>query len=100
MYFPATEGGQFNAKYYGEKVIPLMVSLYGKEAIRRVEYTMASAGQGGAKPELLAASHFYIRNRQAWDAGGMKAFPQLMAEGPKYTNLAPITADTEVTAVG
>jgi hypothetical protein len=100
LYFPATEGGQFDAKYYGEKVIPLMVSLYGKEAIRRVEYTIGSSGQGGTKPTMLAAAHFYIRNRQAWDAGGMKAYPQLMAEGPKYTNLIPITADTEVTAVG
>jgi len=99
-YFPATEGGHFDAKYYGEKVIPLMVSLYGKEAIRRIEYTMGSSGQGGAKPTMVAASHFYIRNRQAWDAGGMKAYPQLMAEGSKYTNLMPITADTEVTAVG
>lgn len=100
FYFPAREGGRFDATYYGEKVVPLMVSLYGKEAIRRIEFSTGTAGQGGATPPIAAASHFYIRNRQAWDAGGMKAYPQLTAEGPNYTTLVPIVADSEVVAVG
>jgi hypothetical protein len=99
-YFPAREGGNFDAKYYGEKVIPLMVSLYGSKAIRRVEFTMGSVAQGGGKPAVVASAHYYIRDRAAWDAAGMKAFPQLMAEGPKYTTLMPLAADMEVAAVG
>jgi hypothetical protein len=100
IYFPAKEGGTFDAKYYGEKVIPLMVSLYGAKSIRRIEYTLGSTGQGGGKPAVTASAYFYIRDRAAWDAAGMKAFPQLMAEGPKYTTLAPLVADMEVSAAG
>ncbi len=99
-YFPAKEGGTFDATYYGEKVIPLMVSIYGAKAIRRVEYTVGSTAQGGGKPPVVASAYFYIRDRAAWDAAGMKAFPQLMAEGPKYTTLTPLVADMEVTAAG
>jgi len=99
-YFPAKEGGTFDAKYYGEKVIPLMVSLYGSKAIHRVEFAVGSVAQGGGMPAVVASSHFYIRDRAAWDAAGMKAFPQLMAEGPKYTTLTPLVADMEVAATG
>lgn len=97
-YFPAQEGGKFDAKYYGEKVIPLMVQIYGKDAIRRIEFSIGSAGQGGNKPAVLGAAHYYIRDRAAWDAAGMKAFPQLMQEGPKYTTVRPVSADMQVVA--
>ncbi len=99
-YFPAANGGTFDAKYYGEKVVPLMVSLYGKKAIRRIEVGFGQAGQGGAKASLVASAHYYIRDREAWDAAGRQAFPQLMAEGPKYTTLMPLVANLEVTAIG
>jgi hypothetical protein len=99
-YFPAGPNATFDAKYYGEKVIPMMVSVYGSSAIHRIEVSMGSAGQGGSKPALVASAHFYIRDRAAWDAAGMKAYPQLMAEGPRYTTIMPFVADLEVTATG
>jgi hypothetical protein len=99
-YYPTSPEARFDVKYYGEKVIPLMVSLYGAKSIRRIEVTMGSSGQGGAKPAVVAASHFYIRDRAAWDANGMKAYPQLMAEGPKYSTIVPIIGDHEVSAAG
>jgi hypothetical protein len=99
-YYPASPEARFDVKYYGEKVVPLMVSLYGAKSIRRIEVTMGSNGQGGAKPAVVAASHFYIRDRAAWDAAGMKAYPQLMAEGPKYSTIVPIIGDHEVAAAG
>lgn len=98
-YFPAREGAQFDAKYYGEKVIPLMIKLYGAKSIRRVEFNMGAA-QGSAQPLVTAAAHFYVRDRAAWDAAGMQAYPQLMAEGPKYTTITPLVADMQVVAAG
>lgn len=99
-YYPASPEARFDVKYYGEKVIPLMVSLYGAKSIRRIEVTMGSNAQGGGKAPVVAASHFYIRDRAAWDAAGMKAYPQLMAEGPKYSTIVPIIGDHEVSAAG
>jgi hypothetical protein len=99
-YYPASPDARFDVKYYGEKVVPLMVSLYGAKSIRRIEVTMGSSGQGGAKPSVVAASHFYIRDRAAWDAAGMKAYPKLMEEGPKYSTIVPIIGDHEVAAAG
>ncbi|MET0282288.1 MAG: hypothetical protein ABW278_14355 [Steroidobacteraceae bacterium] len=97
-YFPTREGATFDAKYYGEKVIPLMIKLYGAKSIRRVQYTLG-VKQGEAAPALTAAAHFYIRDRAAWDAAGMQAYPQLAAEGPHYTTIRPWVADQEVVAV-
>jgi hypothetical protein len=99
-YFPASETSNFDAKYYGETVVPLMMKLYGDKAIRRVEINLGSGGQAGAKAAMVAAAHYYIRDRAAWDAAGMQAFPQLMAEAPKYTNIRPLMADMEVSAAG
>jgi hypothetical protein len=98
-YFPATAGAQFDAKYYGEKVIPLMIKLYGAKSIRRVEFNVGVA-QGGQAPQVVASSHFYVRDRAAWDAAGMNAFPKLMAEGPRYTTIRPLVADMQVVAAG
>jgi hypothetical protein len=98
-YWPTTEGAQFDVKYYGEKVIPLMIKLYGAKSIRRVEFSMGVA-QGGQAPTVAAASHFYVRDRAAWDAAGMQAYPQLMAEGPRYTTIRPLVADMQVAAAG
>jgi hypothetical protein len=99
-YYPASPQARFDVKYYAEKVVPLMVSLYGAQSVRRIEVTMGSNGQGGAEPAVVAASHFYIRDRAAWDAAGTKAYPQLMAERPKYSTIVPIIGDHEVSAAG
>jgi hypothetical protein len=98
-YFPTTEGAHFDAKYYGEKVIPLMIKLYGTSAIRRVEFNLGVA-QGGQVLLVTASAHFYIRDRAAWDAAGMQAYPQLTAEGPRYTTIRPLVADMQVVAAG
>jgi hypothetical protein len=98
-YFPATEGATFDARYYGDEVIPLMIKLYGAKAIRRVEFSLGAV-QGGQAPVVTASAHFYIRDRAVWDAAAMRAFPQLMAEGPKYTTIMPLTADMQVVAAG
>lgn len=98
-YFPATVGAKFDAKYYGEKVIPMMIRLHGARAIRRVEFNLGVV-QSGQAPAITAASHFYIRDRAAWDAAAMQAYPQLMAEGPRYTTIRPLMADMQVAAAG
>lgn len=98
-WFPTQEGKTFDASYYAEKVIPLMVKLYGTKAIRRVEFSLGAV-QGGAQPAQKAEAHYYIRDRAAWDAAGMQAGMQLMAEGPKYTTVVPFVADMVVAAAG
>ncbi len=98
-YFPATAGAQFDVKYYGEIVIPLMIKLYGAKSIRRVEFNVGVA-QGGQAPLVIASSHFYVRDRAAWDAAGMQAYPKLIAEGPRYTTIRPLVADMQVVGGG
>lgn len=96
-YFPGAQGARFDAKYYGEKVITQMIRLYGADSIRRVEFNTGVA-QGGQMPAVIATAHFYVRDRVAWDAAAMRAYPQLMAEGPKYTDIRPFVADMQVAA--
>ena len=98
-WFPTEDGKTFDAKYYGEKIIPLMVQLYGAKAIRRVEFSLGSA-PAGTQPPLTAAVHYNIRDRMAWNMAGMQAGMKLMAEGPKYTTMKPVMGDMVVSAVG
>lgn len=99
-YFPGREGGKWDAKYYVEQYLPKLVAAYGKNSIRRIEVGRGTAGQGGAKAAMVSGSHLYIRDRQSFDAAGMKAGMQLFQETPNYTNIMALFGFMKVHAAG
>lgn len=99
IYFPSKADGRFDAQYYGDKIIPMMVSLYGANSIQRIEFALG-AKTNGAAPVLVGSAHYYIRDRAAFDAAGLKVSQQLAAEAPRYTNITPMSVDMKVVAIG
>ena len=99
-FFLDKEGGRFDTKYYVDTVLPRMMDLYGPKALRRIEVCQGAAGQGGAKPLVLATTHLYIADQSAFFMAGRNVMPQLVAEGPNYTDIFPVVSQATVHAVG
>lgn len=99
-YFPAQEGKTFDPDYYANVYIPKLYSLYGSTATRRVEVTLASPELGNSRPHLLASSHVYVRDREAYDAAAGRSFAELMRDTGKYTTITPYFVDARLTAIG
>jgi hypothetical protein len=99
-YFADMPGGTgtFDANYYTEVYIPKLMSLYGENAIRRIETNIGMI-QGGQKPLHTASSHIFIRDRSAYDSANQGAFSELMKLGTRYTTLRPMWADLRLTAI-
>jgi hypothetical protein len=99
-YFMDKEGARFDTKYYVDTLVPKIMDLYGAQALRRIEVCQGAAGQGGAKPLVLAAAHLYYADQNAFFTAGRAALPQLMKESPNYTDIFPVVSQTTVHAVG
>lgn len=94
-YFPAKEGGTMDTKYFAETFYPKFVATYGPEAVRRIEVTSAAI----PKSMVVASTHVYINNPDAYDAAREKA-PELFAELKDYTNINPLQTLTRLHAFG
>ena len=99
-YFMDKEGARFDTKYYVDTIAPKIMELYGPQAVRRIEVCQGAAGQGGAKPLVLASAHLYYAEQGAFFTAGRAALPQLMKESPNYTDIFPVVSQTTVHAVG
>lgn len=99
-YFLDKEGARFDTKYYVDTIAPKIMELYGPHALRRIEVSQGAAGQGGAKPLVLASAHLYFADQNAFFTAGRAALPQLMKESPNYTDILPVVSQATVHAVG
>jgi hypothetical protein len=69
----------FDARLFVESYLPRLFSLYGAGALRRLEATLGME-QGGQKPAQIAAYHFYIGDRAAFDRSTPDVYMQLREE--------------------
>ena len=99
-FYRNAEGVRFDADYYSSKVIPLMVKLYGPQAISRIEFGVGARGDGGGAPSLSAAAHYYIKDPAAWAAANAAALGPLQAELSKFTDGTPLISSMQVAAAG
>lgn len=95
-YFPAKEGGTYDAKYFAETFYPKFASTFGPEAIRRIEVATAAT----PKAMVTASVHIYIRDEAAYDAAATTKAQELFAEARPYTNLSPVQSLAKVHALG
>jgi hypothetical protein len=88
----------FNTAYYTDTYLPKLRSYYNDSAVRRIEVFLG-VPQGGAKPAIVASTHLYIRDRDAYNAGNGEGQKELMQIDDKYTNAMQMWADSKVTAI-
>lgn len=96
---PAGNAPQFDERYYVEAFLPKLYSLYGSNAVRRLEATVGM-DQGGQKATQLAAYHIIIRDRGSYDQESQRAFGELQKDTGKFMqNIIPVFADMRITGV-
>lgn len=101
VYYPASATATFDRNYYLDQYLPKQYALYGTGAVRRIEVSYAARELGNNSPQLLVASHLYIRDRSAYDQASRAAFQELMRDNEKFTNISDMYwVDMRVTAVG
>lgn len=88
-----------DSRFFIDTYLPKLYSLYGTEAVRRLEATLGQ-DQGGQKPAHLAAYHVYIKDRGAYDGKTMSVVTELQKDSGQFTTIFPTFADMRLTAVG
>lgn len=97
-YFWDKPDATFDGGYYSDVYLPKLRSLYGDNAIRRIEFNTGMV-QGGRKPTFLTSAHLFIRERSAYDSANGEAMPELMKTDTKYTNAVQMYADSKVNTI-
>jgi hypothetical protein len=95
----ATAAASFDTRYFTEAILPKLFSLYGSNAVRRLEATVGM-DQGGQKAAQTAAYHLYIRDREAYDKASQTAFGEIQKDAVQFSQgIFPFWADMRVTAI-
>jgi len=88
VFYPSTEGATFDHDYYRNKHIPLCVETWGLEG--------AEIDKGLDGPNV-AAVHFKFASLDAMQAAlGSKGTPNILADVPNYTSIAPVLQTSEI----
>jgi hypothetical protein len=95
----ATAAASFDTRYFTDAILPKLFSLYGSNAVRRLEATVGM-DQGGQKAAQTAAYHLYIRDREAYDNASQTAFGEIQKDAVQFSQgIFPFWADMRVTAI-
>jgi hypothetical protein len=98
-FYKEKEGAAFDTKYYTETYLPKLRSFYGDGAVRRIEVFMG-VPQGAAKPAIVAATHLFVREREAYNSANGQGQKELMQIDNKYyPPEEQMWADSKVTSV-
>jgi uncharacterized protein (TIGR02118 family) len=89
-------GARFDHAYYRDKHMPLVKSRMGNHC----KFYTVDRGLAGMRPDLPAAyvamCHIYCDSVEAFQAGFEPHVQEIMADIPKYTDLAPVVQISEV----
>ena len=100
ILYPNSEGVRWDVEYYRTHHMPLIMRLYGKEAIKRFELRKGSTGQAGGAPGYIGAVNIYINEQKAFDAAGAAHGSELVADVPHFSSVMPIAFPTRIHGIG
>ena len=100
IVYPYSDGVRWDVEYYKAHHMPLIMRLYGPDAIKRFELRKGGAGQTGGPPKYIGSVNIYINNQKAFDAAGKKHGPTLVADVPHFSSVMPIAFPTTLYGVG
>ncbi len=82
--------------------MPLIMSLYGPEAIKRFERVRkGGAGETGGSKYIGSGEHLHQRPRRRFDAAGnRKHGATLVADVPHFSSVMPVAFPTTLYGVG
>ena len=98
VLYPSKEGETFDYDYYFGKHHKLVVSRLKPEGMVACEFDKGVSDVFGGKPEYLAIAHLHFNSADELGKALTKHGPEIMADIPNYTKIAPIMQVNEVMA--
>jgi len=96
VMYPNTPGARFDHAYYRDTHMPLVKARMGEHC----RYYTIDKGLGGGAPgsaaTYVAMCHIYCDSVDAFQAGFGPHMPEIMADIPNYTDVAPVVQISEV----
>ena len=97
ILYANADGVRWDADYYREKHMTLIMDLYGTEAIRRFEVRKGLTGMDGvAKPAFIGCVNIYIEDQAKFEAAGAKHSQTLRDDVPNFSSVNPSATVTEI----
>jgi uncharacterized protein (TIGR02118 family) len=95
IFYGYEDGGRWDADYYRDNHMTLIMDLYGREAISRFEVRQAQANPQG-NPLFFGTVTFYIEDQASFDAAGLEHTQALVDDVPNFSSVNPSVLITEV----
>ena len=100
ILYPNSEGVRWDVEKYRTGHMPLIMRLYGTNAIKRFELRKGDAGMGGAKAEYIGTVNIYIQDQKAFDAAGAQHGQTLVKDVPNFSSVMPSAFPSVIHGVG
>ena len=100
ILYPNSEGVRWDVEYYRTHHMPLIMGLYGKDAIKRFELRKGATDQKGGSPPYIGAVNIYINDQKSFDAAGAQHGKTLVADVPHFSSVMPIAFPTTLYGIG
>ena len=100
ILYPNSDGVRWDVEYYRTHHMPLIMKLYGKEAIKRFELRKGAMDQTGGAPTYIGSVNIYINDQAAFDAAGKQHGPTLVKDVPHFSSVMPIAFPTRIHGIG
>lgn len=100
IVYPAQEGATWNADYYRDNHMPLIMRLYTTESISRFEIRKGISGVDGTSPATYAGCvNFYIADQAKFEAAGAQHGQALRDDVKNFSTVMPIALATDIVGV-
>ena len=97
ILYPNKEGVHWDPIYYRDHHMPLIMRLYGTDAIRRFEVRKGVSGADGkSKPDFIGCVNIYIENQAKFDEAGKQHAQTLRDDVPHFSNVMPNVVVTDI----
>ena len=96
VMYPNTPGVRFDHDYYRDKHMPLVKRLMGESCTSYTVDKGIAGGGPGAPAIYIAMCHLFCESVEAFQSGFGPHASEIMADVPKYTDLAPVIQISEI----
>jgi uncharacterized protein (TIGR02118 family) len=101
ILYPNSEGVRWDVEKYRTGHMPLIMRLYGREAIKRFELRKGNSGQApNTGPAFIGTVNIYINDQAAFDAAGAKHTKTLVDDVPNFSSVMPAAFPTVIHGIG
>jgi uncharacterized protein (TIGR02118 family) len=89
ILYPNGDGVRWDVEKYRAGHMPLIMKLYGANAIKRFELRKGDSGQTGGPPKYIGTVNIYVANQQAFDAAGKQHGQTLRDDVANFSSVMP-----------